>query len=262
MLSTRPITRSIVTSSRHPTRRFSPCSPIAGSTVTRHASSAARARRTPSPPTVAGAHRPQRVAAAGSPRWKSRCRHVNVDRGRRAGGDGVGPVLGQLGHQHDARRPAPARAAAAGDDALHRRGPRRRASGSSPPSSRPPDGRLEVAEPLGQAVLGDPAGGGPRQALDDPRQARQDGAGAEQDGDEHAACGRCGSARRSPTRGPAAPCRGGCAAGAARRRAGRDRGAARRGAMRSVSSQPTMPTSAAMKIAAETWARFHSQRYR
>ena len=32
--------------------------------------------------------------------------------------------------------------------------------------------------------------------------------------------------------------------------------------MRSVSSQPTMPTSAAMKMAADTWARFHSQRYR
>ena len=71
--TTSPMTRSIVTSSRQPTRRFSPCSPIAG--VDRDLPARRRPRSATgdtSPPTVPAHTAHSAAAAAGSPRWTSR----------------------------------------------------------------------------------------------------------------------------------------------------------------------------------------------
>ena len=225
--TTSPMTRSIVTSSRQPTRRFSPCSPIAGSIVTCQRVADGDRRRRDLAADRAGADRPQRGRRGGLAALDVAGGDRERDGRPRAGAHDVGPVLRQLGHADDEAGDRHEDDDEADDAASRPRSPQDRqrvVAAVEQPARR----RLDGTEPLGQAVLGGPPGSRPRQPLDDPRQAGQDGAGAEQDGDEH---GRAVGAGEPRERGASAPARAraGRAAAAPAPSPPCGRGAARRG---------------------------------
>ena len=112
---------------------------------------------------------------------------VEHDRGRRPVADDVGPVLGgvaQRADPDDRRR----HQRQADEEALHRwlrrTGPR--SCAMRVVTVQEPVGRhRHRGQPAGERPLGDGAGRGPGEALDDPGDGRQHDAGAHEDGHEH-----------------------------------------------------------------------------